>query len=133
MARYEQILTGYWTAPSVVSLSYEAKNLYLYLITCERSHGLSGIYQLAPKTILDETGLDPRLLEAVLEELETAGKLRRYESNWVWVVKKSWHKVRNAKHWANVVRHLATNGVPDALTADFSKRYTCLQDKYGAI
>jgi hypothetical protein len=74
-----------WQDDWFYSLSIESKYMFIYLMT-NQYIGLTGIYELAPRVVMFETGLTPKQWEKSVEELSP--KVMVY---------KNWIKVTNAE------------------------------------
>lgn len=81
-AKSRMVSSCFWTDPWVVEeLEPTQKLLFLYLITNEHAN-IAGVYEIATKTMADETGLTCEQVKKSLGDFEFAGKAR-YVENWL--------------------------------------------------
>lgn len=93
MKRY--ISTSFWDDEWVQSLSFTEKALYLYLLTNPLTN-IAGIYKIADRRIVFDTGLANDEVHRIMEKFEEAGKAFRHEE---YIVLPSWphhQKCQNA-------------------------------------
>ena len=77
------IQTRFWTDEFISDCSFEAKSVYLYLLTCPYIN-ISGIFQLTKKRIEFDLSISRERLDKALTELQESGKVYWYDG-WVWV------------------------------------------------
>ena len=75
--------TELWTDPFIQELSPEAKLLFIYLWTNKHCNQ-AGLYEITPKTIAFETGIELENLPALIEQLDEKVKWLKDE-NIIWV------------------------------------------------
>ena len=78
------IQTRFWDDDKVLSLSKNARYLYIYLLTCSYIN-ICGAFQLADVKIQFETGISAEELRDAQYEIVKVGKVKFYEG-WVYVV-----------------------------------------------
>ena len=82
---YRQIHIKIWTDEWFLDLQPHEKLLFIYLFSNGRTN-MIGLYDLPPKVIAFETGLEPEVIEATLSGFERAGKIAR-GNGLIWVKK----------------------------------------------
>lgn len=78
MAKYRAVQMSFWTDPKVVDdFTPEDKYFYLYLMTNPHTN-LCGCYELSMKLAMDETGYTRDTIEKLLDRMEKAHDVIRY-------------------------------------------------------
>jgi hypothetical protein len=123
---YRTIESSFWSDPKVRSLSPQAKLLFLYLITNDRSH-VSGIYYLPKASISHETGYPINTLSKVVQELIASKTIAVDEERDVFWVKKMFrYQGRGKKNNASATKQLASlHNSP--LIKEFCKLYPAVR------
>ena len=93
MAKYRPVKTCFWSDDFISSLSPNAKLLYLYFLTNERTT-LCGIYRLPIRYILFETGLLIGEVEEAMKELEAK---TIYYNGWIIIKNYKKHQSKSPK------------------------------------
>jgi hypothetical protein len=109
MANYRQIHVSIWKDEWFLDLEPDEKLLFIYLFSNE-STSLSGLYKLAMKVILFETGFDKTFVAKTLKKFEAAGKIF-YRDGFVWVVNMSRYNKGSSKVQLRIIADI--NEVPD--------------------
>lgn len=107
---YRTICTELWTDPKVRQLATETKLVFMYLLTCPRTH-VSGIYHLPLRDIVAETGLSDRVSRVGLDTLsEKAVELAFYDWDGmvVWIVNMFAYQGQGPKTERAAATHLLT-------------------------
>lgn len=78
MSKQRYLDTKFWSDGYVSKLDPVEKLLFVYLMTNERTN-LAGIYELPPKYMAVETGIEISMLENMLSRFERDGKMVRFE------------------------------------------------------
>ncbi|MBQ3800689.1 MAG: hypothetical protein II837_10370 [Treponema sp.] len=105
MKRY--ISTSFWDDEWVQTLTFTEKGLYLYLLTNPLTN-IAGVYKLADRRIVFDTGLEEKEVRMIMDKFEAAGKAYRYGE---FVVLPSWphhQKCQNANIQKGISRILKT-------------------------
>lgn len=102
MATYRPIKVCFWSDEFIASISPNAKLLYLYLLTNERTT-LCGIYRLPIQYLYFETGLNKPQIDKSMQEL--APKII-YKDGWIVIKNFSKHQSNSPKIAAGVRREL---------------------------
>ena len=133
MAHFEGFLSSFWGDVDddiEGGLSLEAKAVYVYLLTCDRSHGITGMFRYSRRETLLHLSLqeDPARFDAALGELLANHKVL-LEDGWLWVVNRAKYGVRSPNHARCALDHVeqAPAGMRDA----FLLRYRGLLKKHG--
>jgi hypothetical protein len=84
MADYRQIHTHIWKDGWFLDLSADDKLLFIYLFSNERT-SVAGIYELAPRVMAFETGLEQAAITKALQRFSQAGKVH-YANGILWIV-----------------------------------------------
>ena len=84
MAEYRTVKMSFWVDPYVEELSAEGKLLYIYLFTCPQTNNL-GILETVVRRIAYETGLNAKTISALLDDMESQGKIMR-DGNFIWLL-----------------------------------------------
>lgn len=121
MKRY--VSTSFWDDNWVQSLNFTEKGLYLYLLTNPLTN-IAGVYKLANRRIVFDTGLPEEKVEAIMQKFEQEGKAYRHGE---YVVLPSWphhQKCANANIQRGIYRILKTLE-PDLISflSDVGYRY----------
>ena len=119
---YRTIESSFWSDPKVRALSHQAKLVFLYLITNDRSH-VSGIYYL-PKAVMEmELGLTSDTLSGALQTLTRSQIIMIDQEREVfWVKNLMRYQGKGKKNLASAYRQLLTlHNSP--LIKDFCKAY----------
>ena len=93
MAKYRPVKTCFWSDDFISSLSSNAKLLYLYFLTNERTT-LCGIYRLSIRYILFETSLLMGEVEEAMKELEAK---TIYYNGWIIIKNYKKHQSKSPK------------------------------------
>ena len=93
MAKYRPVKTCFWSDDFISSLSSNAKLLYLYFLTNERTT-LCGIYSLPIRYILFETGLTMIEVEESMKELK---EKTIYHDGWIIIKNYKKHQSKSPK------------------------------------
>jgi hypothetical protein len=109
MAKYRPIKTCFWSDEFISTLTANAKLLYLYLLTNERTT-LCGIYRLPIQYLYFETGLDKPQIEKAVKELES--KIV-YKDGWAVVKNYQKHQSASPKIKAGIKREMSE--IPQAI------------------
>jgi len=103
---------SYWGDPFVQDLDKDAKLLFAYLWTNKRCNS-AGLYEITPKTIAFETGIEIESLPSLLEQLsEKVNWLK--DENLIWVRNFLKHQPKSPqflKSVADCLSHISSNGV----------------------
>ena len=105
MKRY--VSTSFWDDEWVQTLTFTEKGLYLYLLTNPLTN-IAGVYKLADRRIVFDTGLEEKEVRMIMDKFEAAGKAYRYGE---FVVLPSWphhQKCQNANIQKGISRILKT-------------------------
>lgn len=123
---YRTVESSFWSDPKVRALSPQAKLLFLYLITNDRSH-VSGIYYLPKASISHETGYPINTLSKVVSELIASRTIAVDEERDVFWVKKMFrYQGRGKKNNASAYKQLTTlHNSP--LIKEFCKAYPAIK------
>jgi len=103
---------SYWGDPFVQELNKDAKLLFAYLWTNKRCNS-AGLYEITPKTIAFETGIEIENLPMLIEQLEEKVKWLKDE-NIIWVRNFLKHQPKSPQFLKSVAECLArtsSNGV----------------------
>lgn len=103
---------SYWGDPFVQELNKDAKLLFAYLWTNKRCNS-AGLYEITPKTIAFETGIDIESLPVLLEQLSKKVNWLKDE-NLIWVRNFLKHQPKSPqflKSVADCLSHISSNGV----------------------
>jgi hypothetical protein len=73
--------TSFWNDPWVRTLTCQERDLFIYLLTNERTN-IAGVYEIAQDRIAFDTRLTPRVIVAAMATFEGAGKAY-YRNGWV--------------------------------------------------
>jgi hypothetical protein len=84
MANYRQIHTQIWKDAWFLDLATDEKLVFVYLFSNERA-SICGLFELAPRVICFETGLERRRVDAIMAKFQKAGKVYCADGL-VWVV-----------------------------------------------
>lgn len=84
MKRY--VSTSFWDDEWVQTLDFTEKGMYLYLLTNPLTN-IAGVYKLANRRIVFDTGLSDETVEKIMRKFENAGKAYRHGE---YVVLPSW-------------------------------------------
>lgn len=123
--RYEVLRTSFWADEDIHALSPEAKLLYLYVMTNEHSHGLSGLMRWSRSHAGFEIGWHYAVLDVALKELTDAGKVV-VEGGWLWVKNRVKWAVSSPKHVASVDHILCE--IPPKLRDEFLRKHKAYLD-----
>lgn len=95
MAKFRQLSTQLWLDEKFLSLSMEARLLFVWMFTHPES-GSSGLFTLNKDTCSMQTGIKD--IENIIEELEDIERVRYdYKHNIVWVVNQFKHASKSPK------------------------------------
>ena len=123
---------SFWTDPDWEGSPSEGRLLWVYLLTSELSHGITGVYPLTKKQIFSATNLKGKALARGFNAI--GDRVRRYEGAWLWVVKRFDHIMRKGSpnHMRAAVKYLSID-VPAPIRADFLALYASsdIDRKYG--
>lgn len=109
------VLDSFWTDPSVVPLTPEAKTLYLYSWTNSHNNA-AGIYEIGLGTIAHETGWPETTIRKCLDELRQ--KVDWFEEfNIIWVKSFLNRQSRSPKYLTAVV--IALRHLPEKIIIDY--------------
>ena len=90
MAIYRTLHISFWQDPFVLELTPESKYFYIYLMTNSKTNQL-GCYEIALKTIVDETGYSKETVETLLEKFVEKKKIiHSKKTNEILLL--NWHK-----------------------------------------
>lgn len=103
MAKYRPIKTCFWSDEFISSLSPNAKLLYLYFITNERT-SLCGIYRLPIRYISFETSLNQQQIEKAMTELSV--KIE-YKNGWIVIKNYQKHQTASPKIKEGIKREMS--------------------------
>ncbi len=78
------IQTRFYEDSKISTLSYEAQNLFMYLLTCQYIN-ISGIFELPDRKIIFEHKCTEKQLQKAKEELFDLG-LCKFKDNWVFII-----------------------------------------------
>lgn len=87
MAGYRQIHTKIWKDEWFIDLEPDEKLLFIYLFSNELG-SIAGIYKIAKRVIMTETGLDMNFIKSALDKFQEAGKVYS-DGNVIWIVNMS--------------------------------------------
>ena len=125
---YATIQTRIYGETDILDLSMRATWLYVYLLTCDRCHRLTGIFTLAPAEAMLHTKIRPRrCFDRALAELDEAGKVRLFDGGWLWIVRKAFYEITSLNHLAGAEGYLARANVPQEIQSLFWQRYGYLR------
>ena len=106
MAKRRVVDTRFWDDSYIAQLSPNAKLLFLYLLTNPLTN-CGGVYEIAVKRIVLDTGFTAREVSAQLDRLESDEKIVR-RGNWIGIVNFTRYQTLNpsvrqgiAASWAN--------------------------------
>ena len=95
MAKFRQLSTQLWMDEKFLSLSMEARLLFVWMFTHPES-GSSGLFTLNKETCRTQTGVKD--IEKTIEELEDIERVRYdYKHNIVWVINQFKHASKSPK------------------------------------
>lgn len=120
---YRTIDAALWTDPKIKKLSASARLLFVYLITNPHTH-VSGIYYLPLTTMTNESGISPRTIRHIQEEL-AATRLCRFdaERELVWVCSMMKYQGHGEKARKSAAHHLVEDLHNSPLIKDFIDKY----------
>jgi len=84
MAKQRIVDTKFWDDSLIVGLKPMEKLVFLYLLTNPLTN-ISGVYELPLRRVAFDTGFSEKAVNAVLDALETSGKLIRW-NGWIGMV-----------------------------------------------
>lgn len=100
MAKQRYINTKFWSDNFIVQLDPTERYLFLYLLTNEHTN-ISGIYELPLRTMAFETGLEPEMLQKILDRFDPKVI---YVEGWVGIRNFTKHQSSNDKVRAGIER-----------------------------
>lgn len=110
MAGYRQIHTQIWKDEWFIELEPEEKLLFIYLFSNDLA-SISGLYKIPVRVIVNETGLERKRVDEILNKFCEAGKIQ-YEDGCIWVVNMSkYHQNASPKTQKRVQNDVDT--IPD--------------------
>jgi len=120
----EQLCTSFWGEDDILALSKDATFLYIYLMLCDRSHGLTGIYTWSRTEASFHCKMPFDELDAAMAELEQAGKVILFSGDlkgWLWVKNRAKWNVYSPQQAKGAEKHLST--VPAQVKTPFLQKY----------
>ena len=81
MSKKRYLDTKFWSDGYIEELDPIEKLLFLYLLTNERTN-VAGIYELGPRIMSTETGIEKSMVERIIGRFERDGKVRTYDK-WI--------------------------------------------------
>ena len=124
MSGYESIFRAWWTHPGTLALPWQARYLWVHLMTSPDMHGITGTGQPSRELVRVYTGMPPKQLGIGWDALTAAGHVA-VDGDWVWIPKRAKHHCHTTNHWQGVANHFLDPKVnpPEALIRDFLARY----------
>lgn len=87
MRDYGKVHTSFWTSETIRSMSEDARNLALYLLTCPHNT-IAGVFRLPDGYVCDDMQWTPERVAKAFSETITKGFANRCETTkWVWINK----------------------------------------------
>lgn len=84
MAKQRSINTKFWDDSYILKLDPTEKLLFLYFLSNPLTN-ISGIYEISPRRIAFDTGIDSEMIENIIKRFERDGKVI-YRENWLCLV-----------------------------------------------
>ena len=107
MAKYRQIHTHIWKDSWFLDLDPKHKLFFIYLFSNERA-SISGLYELAQKVMVFESGLSQEEIEEAFEIFSAAEKAF-YDEGVVWIVNlRKYHETKSPKVQAAIINDISS-------------------------
>lgn len=111
MSKLRSVSTSFWSDPFIEELSPEAKLLYLYLITNDKTNML-GVYESSIKKMSFETDISKENIKTYLNNFEGFGKIQ-YLDNYIILVNYAKHQRYNTNMRKSAIQ--IYNCLPDSI------------------
>lgn len=105
MRDYGKVFTSFWTSETMRSMSEDARNLSLYLLTCPHNT-IAGVFRLPDGYVCDDMQWTVERVLKAFEETVNKGFANRCETTkWVWINKHiEWNKPENPNQRKSAVK-----------------------------
>lgn len=115
MRDYGKVHTSFWSSATIRSMSEDARNLAMYLLTCPHST-IAGVFRLPDGYVCEDLQWTSERVNQGFAELLAKGYANRCETTkWVWVCKHlEWNKPENPNQCKSAAK--VASGVPDECT-----------------
>ena len=120
----EHLCTSFWGEDDILALSKDATLLYLYLMLCDRAHGLTGLYTWSRTEASFHCKMRFEELDAAMAELVAAGKVVLFDDDlrgWLWVRNRTKWNVYSPQQAVGAERHLTV--VPQEAKTQYLQKY----------